>query len=38
MKTYPLYIPTQESIYKCRDRVERKTQENTLRKKMKKTK
>lgn len=37
MKHYPSYIPTQKSIYKCKDRVERKQQESTL-KKMKKTK
>lgn len=32
MKNYPSYIPTQKSIYKCKDRVERKQQESTLKK------
>jgi len=38
LKNQPSSIPTQKSIYKCKDRIERKTQENALEKKMKKTK
>lgn len=38
LKNQPSSIPTQKSICKCKDRIERKTQENGLEKKMKKTK
>ena len=33
LKNQPSSIPTQKSIYKCKDRIERKTQHNALEKK-----
>ena len=36
LKNQPSSIPTQKSIYKCKDRIERKTQHNALEKKWRK--